>query len=104
MMDIFVNVSRNESFGVSILESSACEKPIVASNIGGLKEVVVNNVTGFLVESENVDAIADAIEKLVIDKNLRKEMGMKGRKFVKENYEFSTNVEDTISLYKKLTN
>lgn len=104
MIDIFVNVSRNESFGVSVLESSACEKPVIASNIGGLKEVVVNNKTGFLIESENIDAIADAMEKLILDKNLRKEMGINGRKFVKEKYEFSTNIKDTISLYHKLVN
>ncbi len=102
MIDIFVNVSRNESFGVSILEASSCGKPIVASDIGGLKEVVVNNETGFLIESENVDAISDAIEKLVLDKNLRTEMGIKGRKFVKEQFEFSQNVNDTIDSYKKL--
>ena len=101
-IDIFVNVSRNESFGVSILESSACEKPIVASNIGGLKEVVLDNETGFLVESENVDAIASAIEKLVLDKDLRLRLGTMGRKFVKEKFEFSQNVNDTISMYKKL--
>lgn len=103
-IDIFVNVSRNESFGVAVLESSACGKPVIVSNVGGLKEVVLNNVTGFLTEPENIQDVANAIEKLVLNKDLCDEMGENGRKFVKEKYEFSQNVSDTISLYEKLIN
>lgn len=103
MIDIFVNVSRNESFGVAVLESSACEKPVIASDIGGLKGVVLNNSTGFLIEPENIEEVANAIEKLVLNKSFRLEMGANGRKFVKEKYEFSSNVDDTVSLYQKLS-
>lgn len=101
MIDIFVNVSRNESFGVAVLEASACEKPVIATDIGGLKEVVVNNETGFLIEPENINKVAEAMEKLLLNKNLRDEMGKKGRKFVKEKFEFSSNVDDTISVYEQ---
>jgi len=101
-IDVFVNVSRNESFGVAILEASASEKPVVATDIGGLKEVVVNGKTGFLVEPENVNKVAEAIEMLILNKTLCKEMGEQGRVFVKEKYEFSFNVKETIRVYEQL--
>jgi glycosyltransferase involved in cell wall biosynthesis len=102
MIDIFVNVSRNESFGVSVLEASACEKPVIVSNVGGLAEVVENNNTGLLVQSENIEAIANAIKKLFTNKDLCLQMGLKGRMFVQAHYQFSNNVESTIEIYKQL--
>jgi glycosyltransferase involved in cell wall biosynthesis len=102
MIDIFVNVSRNESFGVAVLEASACEKPVIASKVGGLTEVVLNDETGLLVESENIDDTANAILRLVKDRFLCKQMGVNGRKFVKHNYEFNNNVNDMIAIYQQL--
>jgi len=103
MIDIFVNVSRNESFGVSVIEASACENPVIASNIGGLKEVVINNETGFLVESEDVNAVADAIEKLLLNKPLREDFGRKGREFVNKYFNLSSNADDLIKIYSQFT-
>jgi glycosyltransferase involved in cell wall biosynthesis len=102
MIDIFVNVSRNESFGVSVLEASACGKPVVVSNAGGLTEVVKDQVTGFTVTPENVKETSDAIEKLILDKNLRDVFGKNGRNFVIENYNWNSNVEEMIEVYKTL--
>lgn len=102
MIDIFVNVSRNESFGVAVLEASACEKPVIASNIGGLTEVVINGNTGFLVEPENVNATSEAIEKLIANEKLRNEMGANGRIFVQKQFDFNDNINDTLAIYKQL--
>jgi L-malate glycosyltransferase len=102
MIDIFVNVSRSESFGVSVLEASACEKPVIVSNAGGLGEVVVNNLTGLIVETENVDDTASALKVLISNERMRKEMGIQGRNFVKEHYEFTSNLTDTLSIYTEL--
>ena len=54
LMDIEVYLSVEESFGVSILEASACERPVVVSNIGGLTEVVENGKTGIIVPSMSI--------------------------------------------------
>ena len=59
MIDIFCAVSLSESFGVAVLESSACGKPVIVSNVGGLPEVVDNAKTGFIVESKNIDQLAE---------------------------------------------
>lgn len=100
-IDIFVNVSRNESFGVAVLEASACEKPVIACNVGGVIEVVKNDVTGFLVPIEDVDATAAAMEKL-LDPALRTQMGAAGRAFVQETYDFEKNIEETYTSYQQI--
>jgi len=103
-MDIYVAMSRmkSESFGVAIVEASACSLPVIVSDIGGLPEVIENGITGFLVESENVDAVSKALIKLIKDKNLREKMGNSGRKFVREKYEWSKCTEIMKSIYDRL--
>ncbi|NQU86186.1 MAG: DNA recombination protein RmuC, partial [Mariniphaga sp.] len=99
LMDIYVAMSRSESFGVAILEASACQLPVVVSNIGGLPEVVQDKITGFIVGSEDVEACADALVSLVKDRNLRNQMGKAGRKFVKEHYEWTYCSKLMLNIY-----
>lgn len=101
-IDIFVNPSRNESFGVSVLEASSCARPVVATAVGGLKEVVLNGETGMLVPVEDVEALEAAMEQLALNEELRMKMGKKGREFVMKNFDLAGNVETTISYYQKL--
>jgi glycosyltransferase involved in cell wall biosynthesis len=103
-MDVYVALSISESFGVAIIEASACEKPVVVSNVGGLPEVVDNNKTGFVVESKNPLDAANAIEKLILDKDLRVEMGKSGRKRVRELYNWEDNVSLVVDIYSKFIN
>ena len=102
MMDVYVALSTldSESFGVAIVEASACEKPVVVSNVGGLPEVVAKNKTGFIVESKNPEEAANAIEKLILDKDLRIAMGKEGRERVKKLYNWDENVSLVFSIYK----
>ena len=106
MLDIYVALSINdsESFGVAILEASACEKPVVVSNIGGLPEVVENNITGFIVQPENENEAADAIIKLIQDETLRNFFGKQGREKVKKHFEWNENENQMINIYKELLN
>jgi len=67
-----------ESFGIVALEAAAAGKPVVASDIGGLPDVVVDGETGFLVEPGNVWALREAIARLCGDPGLREEMGRAG--------------------------
>ncbi len=101
MIDIavFPSVLDSESFGVAVIEASACEKPVVVSNKGGLVEVVEDGVTGIVVESQNPQAIASALEKLINDENLRKEMGRKGRARVQRLYEWKNNLRAMLNIY-----
>ena len=103
-MNIYVAMSRmkSESFGVAIVEASACSLPVIVSDIGGLPEVVENGKTGYLVESENVDAVTEVLIKLITDKDLRDKMGESGRKFVREKYEWSKCVDIMEGIYDRL--
>lgn len=101
-MDIFVMPSIKESFGVAALEAQACEVPVIASNVGGIPEVVVDNHTGFLVEPSDIDILSEKIEKLVLGQDLREAMGRNGRVFVEEKYSWDKNVMDMYNLYREI--
>lgn len=102
-MDIFVVPSINESFGVAAVEAMACELPVIVSNADGLKEVVENNKTGFVIETKNSKAIAEKIKLLINEKELRKKIGKEGRERVKELYDWEKNVEKMLDIYRKIT-
>jgi glycosyltransferase involved in cell wall biosynthesis len=99
MMDIEVYLSDFEGFGVSVIEASACEKPVVVSNVGGLPEVVAHNETGILVPPKNPEVAAKAISSLVRDKELRLKYGKAGRAKVEKEYNWNENVAQMINLY-----
>jgi len=99
MLTIFVSVSDSESFGVAVIEASACEKPVVVSNVGGLPEVVEAEVSGFIVQPRNPRQTADAIEKLILDESLRVKMGKAGRERVQRLYNWEDNVRQMSDIY-----
>jgi len=104
MLDIYINLSALESFGVSVLEASSCERPVVASDTGGLREVVRHGNTGYLTEPGNVEQAAQAVRRLIVDPELRHQMGVNGRRWVKEKYSLSKSVDKMLSLYDQLVN
>jgi glycosyltransferase involved in cell wall biosynthesis len=100
MLDIAVYPSVSEGFGVSIIESSACEKPIIASDVGALPEVVDDNITGYIFPSKNVDKLADKIEDLLLNPDKRISFGKAGREKVIREYEWKDCVELMSKHYK----
>jgi len=102
MLTVSVSVSNSESFGVAIIEASACAKPVIVSNVGGLPEVVKDGVTGIVVPPKDPDETANAIEKLILDQDLSKQMGLNGRERVKKLYNWDDNVQQMIQIYKDI--
>lgn len=103
-LDIYVALSRNESFGVAIIEAGAASRPVVVSNVGGLPEVVIRNKTGFIVPKENPKVAAKAISELVLNKQLRITMGDAGKQYVTQTYDWDVCVATMIDLYKETIN
>lgn len=99
-LDVYVALSRthSESFGVAIIEASACGLPVVVSNVGGLPEVVEDGVTGFIVPPEDPLAAANALEQLLASKELRDRMGAAGRRRVERLYAWEACVDRQIAV------
>lgn len=74
--DVFIIPSGNESFGLAALEAMACGVPVISSDIGGLTEVNVDGVTGYVVKTGDVNALAERLYKLFTEEPLRKQMGV----------------------------
>lgn len=100
--DIFAALSRSESFGVAVVEAAACGLPSVVTDAGGLKEVVVNDETGIVVRNEDHTQASLAFMKLFMNADLRNAMGVKARKRVLDNYDWSKNVKQMLAIYKRM--
>jgi glycosyltransferase involved in cell wall biosynthesis len=92
-LDIFVLPSFFEGFGFVIIEAMACSRPVVAFNASSNPEVITDQETGFLAEPGNIDDLAGKIIMLAKDEAMRKEMGMKGRLSVEQNFSMKAGIE-----------
>jgi len=102
MLNVLVNISEYESFGVSVIEAMACGKPVIVSNVGGLKEIVCDNSVGLKVDVGSVEQTVEAIEKLVSDKTLYNEISKKSREYAVEHYNWDHNINQMIFAYESL--
>lgn len=103
-LDIYVALSRQESFGVAVVEAQAMGIPVVVSNVGGLPEVVKNGQTGFIVDSENPQQAAKAIKKLILDTELRNSMSDQARQFVHTHFSWPTCAKKMSQVYQNTLN
>ncbi len=101
-VDIFVMPSVREEFGVAAVEAQAMEIPVVATQVGGLPEVVRDGITGILVEPRNPAQLATAIIELIENPENRREMGKEGRKHVLSHYRWEDNAALMDDLYKSV--
>jgi glycosyltransferase involved in cell wall biosynthesis len=85
-MDVFVLPSLAEGFGMAAAEAMACGLPVIASDVGGLREIVAPNETGILVPPREANALANAILELLHDENKRRAFGERGRARVEQNF------------------
>lgn len=99
--DIFVLPSLNEGMGRVLVEAMALGKSIVASNVGGIPDLVIHGKNGFLVPPKNPKELAKYIQVLLEDKDKREKMGLAGKEMA---YNFTSErmVEKIANLYKKL--
>jgi glycosyltransferase involved in cell wall biosynthesis len=102
-LDIFAMPSTWEGFGVSALEASAMELPVVASDIHGIPDVVLDRETGLLVPPADAGALADAIAQLAGDPALRRATGAAGRAYVQREYRWRDNAALMERLYAEMT-
>jgi N-acetyl-alpha-D-glucosaminyl L-malate synthase BshA len=99
--DLFLLPSDDESFGLAALEAMSCEVPVVASNVGGLKELISHGVDGYLIRAGDVEALAQYSLKILQDPRLQEEFGRNARQKVLEKYIPDKIVPNYEDLYKE---
>jgi glycosyltransferase involved in cell wall biosynthesis len=100
--DAFILPSGNEGTPVSAIEALAAGKPVVATRVGGVPDVVRDEIDGFLVEPGDVEALADRLARLARDPALRERMGQSGRARVLPRYAVERLIDDVDRLYQAL--
>jgi glycosyltransferase involved in cell wall biosynthesis len=100
--DAMILPSGNEGTPVSAIEALAAGRPVVATRVGGVPDVVRDGQDGFLVEPGAVDDLAERLARLARDADLRRKMGDAGRERVLPRYSVDRLVDDVDTLYRTL--
>lgn len=101
-LDVLVHPAYREGLGVSVLEAAAAGLPIVATNAGGLTDMIVHRHTGLLLEPGDVEGLAESIELLAQDRALASGLGANARRLVLEEFSVDAMVEATLGVYQRV--
>lgn len=101
-MDIFVLPSFSEGISLTLLEAMACELPVVATDVGGNGEVVLDGDTGYVVPSDDSYALAEALARLVGCQELRERLGRAGRQRIVEYFSMERTARQYLDLYRPI--
>jgi glycosyltransferase involved in cell wall biosynthesis len=99
--DIILSTSENEGMPIALIEAQLASKPVVATNVGGVSEVVINSKTGFVTKKNTKDLAAD-LEKLINSKTLRTTQGKAAKAHATKAFSVEKMIKAHVSLYKKL--
>lgn len=103
-LDIITLTSLNEGTPVSLIEASAAGKPIVSTNVGGIRDVVIDHVNAYIIEKDDVEGFAHKLKILVEHPELRRKMGLDGIDHAFKNFSHTSLVNRMGDLYKSLLN
>jgi glycosyltransferase involved in cell wall biosynthesis len=100
--DVVVSSSHVEPFGICLIEAMACEKPVVATRVGGIPEVVDDEKTGILIPPRRPADMAKAVKRFLDDPALRQEMGRAGRKRVERLFTAEVHADKVLASYQEV--
>ena len=98
-LDIVALTSLNEGTPVSLIEAMAGGRPVIATNVGGVKDIVKDGASGYLVELGNVEEFIKKLLELIKDPEKRRKFGENGRNIVKDRFSKERLIKDTEKLY-----
>ncbi|MFH1238948.1 MAG: glycosyltransferase family 4 protein, partial [bacterium] len=101
LMDVVILPSREESFPQVILEAMKMAKPVVVSDVGGVKEIVANGINGIVVHRGDMEVFTQAIYHLLKDRNKALAMGQAGKEHVRRSFPLEKMIRETESIYNK---
>lgn len=96
--DIFILISNYEGFPLTILEAMSTALPVIASDVGGINESV-SSKNGYLIPKGNIEALTHALIKLIVDANLRQQLGLNSRQLYETRFSFHTMQQKTLDVY-----
>ncbi|MFZ3208027.1 MAG: glycosyltransferase [Geobacteraceae bacterium] len=99
---LVVHTSLTESFGMALVEAMSCGVPVIAHDLEGMREVVADGVSGYLIAPGNVDALAERIDELLESPGLRNRLGAAGYALVRERFDMTTRATEYIDLYQEV--
>lgn len=102
--DVFVLPSWSEGFGRVMMEAAFSKKPIVATDVGGAREAIIDNETGYIVEIANPEQMADRIQRLLGNPQIAQKMGRKGHERALKLFGFEENVKQLIAAWEGMVN
>ncbi|NWF76984.1 MAG: glycosyltransferase family 4 protein [Chloroflexi bacterium] len=97
--DIFVNPSYSEGLGISVTEAASIGLPIIATDVGGTREIIATNETGILVKARDVGQLAEELRRLGANIELRKRLGENARRLAEQKFNWDKIVREYIELY-----
>ena len=100
--DVVAIPSRQEGQGIVAIEAMACGKPVVASDVGGLRETIVHKISGLLFPVEDHNSLAKSLIKLLNDPERRATLGLAGKNRISSNFQVSQMIQQTEALYEKI--
>ncbi len=100
-MDVYVLPSGLDCCPLTLLEASLCERPVVASRVGGVPEIVVNGETGWTLPNGETDIWVERLRALLDDEDLSRRLGSNGRQFVLDNFSWRTQAPRLASIFKQ---
>ena len=100
--DVFVMSSVSEGLGTSALDAMACGRPVVATRVGGLPEVVDHRETGLLVSARDPESLAEAIIELLQDRPLREHYGNTALERATQRFSADRMVDETVEVYRRV--
>lgn len=100
---VMVHTSWTESFGMALVEAQSCGVPVIAHDLEGMREVVQNGVSGYLIPPGDVGILAEKLDKLLSSQEMRTRMGNAGFDSVRHSYDIHSRVIDYMKLYSSVT-
>ena len=102
LMDVFVHPSLRDGLPNALLEAMACGKAVIGTPVGGIKDAIVDCENGRLVSTNNVNELADVIDELLTNENLRRKLGAGGRQTIIDQFTLESELNGNLAVYHRL--
>ncbi len=100
--DVVLQKSIKEGFGLTVSEALWKQTPVVASNVGGIKEQVIDGANGYIVKPHDYNGAAKKVLDILCDKNMKERMGVRGKQQVRDNFLITRQIENWVDLWSEM--